>query len=80
MPIANTRSTLIVAALALAVFALQVSTAEAARKGRRAARDAAIEMCLDKARAEAPNANPEGSHHRRGDIYRDCMVSAGFRP
>jgi hypothetical protein len=80
MSIANTRSTLLVAALSVLAFAWQSGTAEAAKKGGASKRDAQIEQCLMKVNAEAPVVVPEGTRNRRVQIYKDCMVSAGMRP
>jgi len=76
----NTRLAVVVAALSLAAFALQPATAEAAKKGGKAARDAMIQECLMKVNKEAGPLQPGESGERRTEIYKSCMVSAGFRP
>ena len=77
----NIHSTLIVAAVAAAAFVWQANPADAAKKGGSAAqRDAMIEQCIAKAQAEAPVVTPGMSGNRRTEIYKNCMVQAGFRP
>ena len=78
MVIVNTHSKLLVAALALAVFALQAWTAEAANS--RAKRDAVIQQCIAKAQAEGGPVIPGTSGDRRVEIYKACMIAAGQRP
>ena len=80
MPIAKTRSALLVAVLSVAAFVLQAATAEAAKSGKAAKRDAMIEQCIAKAHAEAPIVVPGASGMRRTEIYKNCMVQAGMRP
>ena len=73
------RSTLLVASLSIAAFALQGKAEAARRNADRPTRDATIERCSAKAMAEAP-VIPESNGFRRTQIYNNCMLEAGFPP
>jgi hypothetical protein len=58
-------------ALAVAGFASSVSAQDSA------ARDAAIGKCIRQAHLQYPN---EEQQMQRADVYKACMVAAGFQP
>ena len=76
----RTRSVLLVTAFSVGALALAAGTADAARKGGSANRDAMIAQCIAKAQAEAPIVVPGESGNRRVEIYKSCMTQAGMRP
>ena len=62
-------------ALALAAVSSQTVAQDSAA---RAARDAAIQKCVNQAHREVPGG--ESQDMQRSDAYKACMVSAGFQP
>jgi hypothetical protein len=58
-------------ALSVAGFALPASAQDSA------ARDAAIGRCIRQAHLQYPN---EEQQIQRADVYKACMVAAGFQP
>jgi hypothetical protein len=58
-------------ALAVAGFASSASAQDSA------ARDAAIGKCVRQAHLQYPN---EEQQMQRADVYKACMVAAGFQP
>jgi hypothetical protein len=77
----GTRSVMLVTAFSVAALAMQIETADAAKKGGQPSRrDAVMEQCIAKAQAEAPVIVLGESGYRRAAIYKSCMVQAGMRP
>jgi len=81
MPSTGTRSVMLVTAFSVAALAMQMETADAAKKGSQPSRrDAVMEQCIAKAQAEAPVVVLGESGYRRAAIYKSCMIQAGMRP
>ena len=76
----GTRSVILVT-FSVAALAMQMETADAAKKGGQPSRrDAVMEQCIAKSQAEAPVVVLGESGYRRAAIYKSCMIQAGMRP
>jgi hypothetical protein len=81
MPSTATRSVVLVTAFSVVALAMQMETADAAKKGGQPSRrDAVMEQCIAKAQAVAPVIVLGESGYRRAAIYKSCMIQAGMRP
>jgi hypothetical protein len=67
----NTYLLTLLVALSIAGFALSALAQDSA------ARDAAIGKCVRQAHLQYPN---EEQQMQRADVYKACMVAAGFQP